>query len=107
MRRMLRYYRLRAVKYFIRVGVAFSIFINVLVGGSSNQTFSARNYDWRNRGKPNIVWLIDGFFWFDKNHCLMAWVYWKTSKDLRKKQFYKKISEDYVRKDSLYYFLQE
>jgi hypothetical protein len=107
MSRMLRYYRIKTVKYLNRVGVAFSIFVNVVAGGSSNQTFSARNYNWRIQGRLNIVWLIDKFFWFDKNHCLMAWVYWKTSKDLRKKQFYKEISEDYIRKDSLYYYHQE
>lgn len=107
MKRTMRFYRLRAIKYIIRVGIALSVLLNVLVGGSSNQTFSARNYKWKTQGKYNIVWLIDRIFWFDPNHCLMSYIYWKTAKNLRKKQHYKDVSEDYVRKDILFYQSQE
>ena len=49
-------------KYFLRVGIAISVLLNVILGGYSNQTFSARNYDWKKRGRPNLVFLIDGIF---------------------------------------------
>jgi hypothetical protein len=56
----------------------------VILGGPSNQTFSARNYEWKKQGYWNIVWLLDGVFFFDPEHCLNDWMYWKTSKNLRK-----------------------
>jgi len=68
-------------EYFWRVGIALSILINVLLGGYSNQTFSARNYAWKRRGQPNIVWLIDLLFNDDK-HCLQSWTYWILRKDI-------------------------
>lgn len=70
-------------KYIARVGTAFSVLVNVILGGPSNQTFSARNYNWKRNGKPNIVWLIDGIF-FDKHHCLHSWSYWILRKDIEK-----------------------
>lgn len=69
-------------KYFKRVGIALSVLLNTILGGYSNQTFSARNYAWKREGKPNLVWLIDKIFWFDPNHCLESWVYWYTRKKL-------------------------
>jgi hypothetical protein len=71
----------KVFKYFERVFIAFSILINVILGGYSNQTFSARNYSWKREGKLNLVWLIDTIFWKDKNHCLACWIYWYTRKD--------------------------
>ena len=71
-------------KYFERIGIALSVLLNVLLGGYSNQTFSARNYDWKRRGLPNLVWFIDLLFWFDPHHCLDAWTYWFTRKELDK-----------------------
>ena len=47
------------MQYINRVGVALSVLFNVLTGGASNQTFSARNWDWKKQGRWNIVWLID------------------------------------------------
>ena len=32
-------------KYFERVGIALSVLLNVVLGGYSNQTFSARNHE--------------------------------------------------------------
>ena len=65
-------------RYIKRVLTAFSVLFNVLLGGSNNQTFSARNWQWRREGKPNIVWLIDTAI--GKGHCSECWVYWKTRK---------------------------
>jgi hypothetical protein len=56
--------------------MAISILLNVLLGGRSNQSFSARNWGWKLAGKPNLVGLIDIIFWFDKNHCEGAWKFW-------------------------------
>ena len=107
MKRTMRYYRLRTIKYLIRVGVALSVLLNIILGGKSNQTFSARNYQWKTQGRYNLVWLIDKIFWFDPNHCLNSWIYWKTAKNIRKKQFYKEMTEDYIRKDIIFYKMQE
>lgn len=77
------------MKYIERVGIAISILLNVVLGGSSNQTFSARNYYWKLRGKYNIVWFIDTIFWWDPDHCFHSWVYYKTTRDLRKTYIHK------------------
>ena len=72
----------KVYKYIERVGIALSVLLNVLLGGYSNQTFSARNYGWKREGKLNLVWLIDTIFWFDPHHCLDAWTYWIVRKEL-------------------------
>jgi len=72
----------KVFKYLKRVGIAMSVLLNVLLGGCSNQTFSARNYGWKREGKLNLVWFIDTLFWFDLNHCLDAWTYWIVRKEL-------------------------
>jgi len=66
-------------RYLGRVLIALSVLINVLLGGSNNQTFSARNWQWKKDKLPHIVWFIDLFF--GKEHCCTCWVYWKTRKD--------------------------
>lgn len=63
-------------KYLTRVFVATSVWINVVLGGSSNQTFSARNWHWKKKNKINVVWAIDKLF--GKGHCSECWVYWKV-----------------------------
>lgn len=75
---------LRFIRYLDRVSISFSVLLNVILGGPSNQTFSARNYEWRKSGYWNIVWVLDTIFFFDPDHCLNDWLYWKTSRDLRK-----------------------
>lgn len=70
------------VKYIERVGIALSVLLNVILGGPSNQTFSARNWGWKRRKKPNIVWLIDAVFFREDQHCMSAWVYWRLRKNL-------------------------
>ena len=62
--------------YIKRVLIAFSVLVNVMLGGMNNQTFSARNWQWRRDHKPNFVWLID--LVVGKGHCSECWVYWKT-----------------------------
>ena len=72
----------RFSKYLQRVGIAISVLFNVIFGGYSNQSFSARNYAWKRESRPNLVWFIDNIFWFDSNHCMNCWLYWYTRKTL-------------------------
>jgi hypothetical protein len=92
----------RLINYISRVGIALSVLFNVLLGGPSNQTFSARNYGWKRDGEPNLVWLIDFVFFYagygiqyvlkrmqsritltpQTNHCMESWVYWRVRKDV-------------------------
>lgn len=67
--------------YIIRILITLSVLINVILGGYSNQTFSARNWAWKLEGKPNIVWLIDFIFFFDPDHCKQTWEYWILRKN--------------------------
>ena len=55
-------------KYLNRIFIAFSIFLNTVLGGSNNQTFSARNWQRKRDGKLHRVWLID-FVFRNKMHC--------------------------------------
>ena len=66
------------IKYLERVGIAVSVLLNVVTGGASNQTFSARNWQWKKEGRWNIVWAID--LVLGKGHCVQCWVWWKTRK---------------------------
>lgn len=66
----------RITKYLGRIFISFSIFINVLLGGRNNQTFSARNWQRKKDNKINFVWLIDGIFFWEKGHCRDAWIKW-------------------------------
>src|SRR5210317_226844 len=63
-------------RYAKRILTALSVLLNVLLGGSNNQTFSARNHQWQRDGKPNIVYFID--LTLGKGHCVECWVYWKV-----------------------------
>jgi hypothetical protein len=92
----------RSLKYLFKIGIAVSVLINVITGGESNQTFSARNWQWKKDGVFNLVWLIDGTFnmieYLVNNyskyltgkqpninlamHCMSSWIYWKTRKEL-------------------------
>ena len=62
-------------EYLYRVFIQLSIFCNVLLGGHSNQTFSARNYQRKKDGKVNLVWCID--LLLKEDHCMMCWVNWQ------------------------------
>ena len=41
--------------YLLRVVTAMSVLLNVILGGKLNQTFSARNWDWKKNNKPTNV----------------------------------------------------
>lgn len=97
----------RLAKYFERVGIALSILLNVILGGPSNQTFSARNHLWKKSGKPNLVWLIDFLIFWDIEHCLNSWLYWKVGKDLRNIHIKTKKKGLQSNPDEVYYYHQE
>jgi hypothetical protein len=62
-------------KYIKRVSIAFSIFLNVLLGGRINQTFSARNWQRKRDKKINLVYIINTIF-RNNDHCWESWVKW-------------------------------
>ena len=62
------------VTYLLRVVTAMSVLLNVILGGKLNQTFSARNWDWKKNNKPNMSRLIDALL--GKGHCSRSWSYW-------------------------------
>ena len=64
-------------RYIRRVTTAKSILLNVILGGRSNQTFSATQYQRKKDGKLNAVYIIDKIFFWEIDHCLDAWVKWK------------------------------
>lgn len=65
------------IKYFQRVFIAFSIFLNALVGGRNNQTLSAGQWQRKRKKQLNFVWFVDGIFWWEENHCEDAWIKWQ------------------------------
>lgn len=84
-------------KYFTRVFTSFSITLNVLLGGKSNQTLSARQYERKRQGKINGVFIIDKLFFRETNHCLEAWVKWEIiSYAIKKYDTAGVISEDEI-----------
>lgn len=62
--------------YIVRVSIASSVLLNVVLGGASNQTFSARNWQRKKDNKPNMVCVIDKLI--GNGHCAECWVYWKV-----------------------------
>jgi hypothetical protein len=76
------------LKYFKRIFIALSVLLNVILGGKSNQTFSARNYQWKKSNKLNLVWLIDTIL--GKNHCVDAWAYWIIRLEPNGREYYVK-----------------
>jgi len=73
--------RIGLVSYLKKIMIATSVLMNVMLGGKLNQTFSARNWEWKRNGKPNISWLIDKIL--GKDHCSRCWSYWKTRRQWR------------------------
>jgi hypothetical protein len=68
--------------YLYKVMIALSVLLNVILGGPSNQTFSARNWQWRVEQRINLVWLID-LICNDQEHCEDCWKFWVDSKLFR------------------------
>ena len=64
------------VTYLVRILIALSVLLNVIFGGRLNQTFSARNWEWKRNGKTNVVRLLDALL--GDGHCSRAWAYWKV-----------------------------
>ena len=62
--------------YLKRLLIAWSIFLNVFLGGKSNQTFSATQYQRYKDRKWNLCWFINLIFW-DEDHCMESWIKWK------------------------------
>ena len=56
--------------------VKLSIKINKMLGGEAQQTFSARNWQRKRDGLPNMVFIIDSIL--GKGHCVECWINWKT-----------------------------
>lgn len=81
-------------------GVRCSKGLNRVCFGNTDQTFSANNHERKRQGQWNLCWFIDPMFFVlegltftliratnkdyhmraSKNHCLEAWVNWKTQK---------------------------
>ena len=64
------------VTYLVRILIAMSVLLNVILGGRLNQTFSARNWEWKRNEKINVVRLLDTLL--GDGHCSRAWAYWKV-----------------------------
>jgi len=63
-------------RYLNRVLLAFSILFNTILGGSTNQSFSARNWQRRKRSQMNLVWLINRIFFWEYDHCRESYIKW-------------------------------
>jgi len=63
-------------QYLKRILISLSILLNVILGGRSNQTFSARNHQWKRDKKPNLSMAIDSML--GRGHCLECWINWRV-----------------------------
>lgn len=63
-------------KYLSRTFLCLSILLNTLLGGSTNQTFSARNWHWKKKGYWNLVWVINKIFFWQSDHCQESYIKW-------------------------------
>ena len=65
--------------YLWRFLLSLDVAANVLTGGSSHQTLSARAHLTANRKHPYWAWTeraIDRLFWWEDDHCRRQW-YWE------------------------------
>ena len=67
----------------IRFILPFSKLLNFLLGGSIHQSFSARNHEWKERGKPNLTWIIDKIL--GEKHCLISYLLWRRKQSWKLK----------------------
>jgi len=65
-------------QYLFRVGIALSMFFNVLLGGEIGQTFSARQHEAKRNNKLNLSRFVNAFC--GKDHCAICWSFWKVRK---------------------------
>lgn len=64
-------------QYLLNNAIAFDQQINALLGGSPDETLSARAYRTEQQGKAFGRFfrpLIDAIFFFDSHHCHQAWL---------------------------------
>lgn len=60
----------------IQIAIAIDQLANVLLGGTADETLSARAHRMRVKGHRYWGWtaaFIDGLFFWDRNHCLKAY----------------------------------
>ncbi len=68
--------------YLYRVGIAYSILINVILGGEVHQTFCARNWEWKRSGKYHLVPFLNFIcLGMKHDHCLHSWITWYKIKN--------------------------
>ncbi len=89
------------LKYFTRIGISLSVLINVIFGGKCNQTFSARNYQWKRENKFNLVYILDLLF-FDEYHCKESWIWWIVHDDLIQKNYEEYVSGKQIVESEIY-----
>lgn len=80
-------------KWFGRVSISFSIFVNTLFGGKNNQTVSARQYFRLTQNKWNFCFLINGLFWWEEDHCRNSYEKWEVINNAMK--YYQEYKEKY------------
>ena len=80
-------------KWFGRVCISWSIFVNTFFGGKNNQTLSARQYFRQLQNRWNICFLINGFFWWQENHCKDSYDKWEVINNAM--QYYDEYKEKY------------
>ena len=69
--------------YLLRVGLACSVLINVILRGESNQTTSARLWELYRTHNIKAYTLVDFIAektFGDELHCLKAWINWRLIK---------------------------
>ncbi len=66
---------------------------NTLMGGSNNQTVSARQWKRKMEGKVNVCFLIDAFFWWEPDHCEDSWNKWNVIRNAM--AYYEEYREKY------------
>lgn len=69
--------------YLLRVGLAFSVLVNSIFGGESNQTTSARLWELNKKYNFKGYVLVDFIAkktFGDELHCLKAWINWRLIK---------------------------
>jgi len=89
----------RIKNYCFKVFLMTSCLINVIFGGKAYQSFSVRNWDWKRRGRFNLVIPID--YCLGKGHCMESWITWRIAKDN-----IKKVRKDYRDAEEKHYVTQ-